>query len=181
MRNVFSFTLIFLLCCMTQTLSAQFCAVRVNALAPLTGTVDVGLDVAVSDKWTLDINGALNPINTKRFSTNFYATQLGAKYWLYENYMGHFIGQQLSYVNYDIGDRSRRYNGNAIGVGLSYGYSWILSTRWCLSVEAGLGLYFTKDKGRDTEVDDWTTEYIRHTRRLTLAPSRLGVTFSYLF
>ena len=34
--------------------AAQFFSAKVNALAALTATVNVGLDAAVADKWTLD-------------------------------------------------------------------------------------------------------------------------------
>ena len=57
----------------------------------------------------------------------------------------------------------------------------MLSKRWFLTVEAGVGLYRTKDTRRDPTVGDWDDEYIYHHRRWTLAPSRLEVSFSYLF
>ena len=37
--------------------AAQFFSAKVNALAPLTGTVNVALAAAVTDKWTLDVSG----------------------------------------------------------------------------------------------------------------------------
>ena len=77
--------------------------------------------------------------------------------------------------------RTRRYDGNAYGVGLSYGYAWMLSKRWNVAVEAGIGLFHTRDTRRDPTVSDWEDEYIYHTRRWTLLPSRLEVSFSYLF
>ena len=49
------------------------------------------------------------------------------------------------------------------------------------TVEAGLGIYRTRDTRRDPTVGDWDDEYIYHYRRWTLAPSRLELSFSYLF
>lgn len=167
--------------CGWHAASAQFYTVRVNGLAALSGTIEIGGDIAVTDNWSLDATLFCNPINTPSFSANFYAVQVGAKHWFYENYVGHFFGQQLIYVNYHLGSDKNRYNGNAYGVGFSYGYALILSTRWSVAVEAGVGLYYTRDTRRDPTVGDWDNEYIYHNRRLTLAPSRLGVTFSYLF
>ena len=74
-----------------------------------------------------------------------------------------------------------RYNGRAYGIGFSYGHAWMLSKRWFVTLEAGVGLYRTKDTRRDPTVGDWDDEYIYHYRRWTLAPSRLEVSFSYLF
>ena len=103
------------------------------------------------------------------------------RYWLYESFVGHFVGGQLSYVSYDLGSRTKRYDGWAYGLGVSYGYAWMLSKRWFVTVEAGVGLYRTKDTRRDPTVGDWDDEYIYHYRRWTLAPSKLEVSFCYLF
>ena len=57
----------------------------------------------------------------------------------------------------------------------------MLSKRWNIAVEAGVGLFHTRDTRRDPTVSDWEVEYIYHTRRWTLLPSRLEGSFSYLF
>ena len=161
--------------------AAQFFAVRADALAALTGTLHLGAEVSVADKWTLELSGYWNPNRWENLVMTFGAVQIGPRYWLYESFVGHFIGMQLSYVDYDLGRRTRRYNGNAYGLGVSYGYAWMLSKRWNIAVEAGVGLFHTRDTRRDPTVSDWEVEYIYHTRRWTLLPSRLEVSFSYLF
>ena len=88
---------------------------------------------------------------------------------------------QLSYANYLVGRRTRRYDGWACGAGVSYGYAWMLSNRWNITVEGGIGIYRTKDTQRDPTVSDRDVEYIRHARRWVLAPSRLEVAVCYLF
>lgn len=161
--------------------AAQIFAVRANALAALTATLDLGAEVSLADKWTVEASGYWNPVRTASFATRFHAVQVGGRYWLYESFVGPFVGSQLSYVGYDLGSRTRRYDGRAFGFGVSYGYSWMLSTRWNIAVEAGIGLFRTKDTRRDPTVGDWDDEYLYHYRRWTLAPSRLEVSFSYLF
>lgn len=160
---------------------AQIFAVRTNALAALTATLDIGAEVSIADKWTVEASGYWNPIRTASFSTNFHAVQLGGRYWFYESFVGHFVGAHLTYVGYDLGSSTRRYDGRAFGIGVSYGYSWMLSTRWNVAVEAGVGLFHSKDTRRDPTVSEWDDEYIYHCRRWTLFPSKLGVSFSYLF
>lgn len=103
------------------------------------------------------------------------------RYWFYESFVGHFLGQHLTYVGYDLGSRTKRYKGHACGLGVSYGYAWMLSKRWNVAVEAGAGLYRTKDTRRDPTVGDWDDEYIYRYRRWTLAPTKLEVSFSYIF
>ena len=112
---------------------------------------------------------------------NFHAVQLGGRYWFYESFVGHFLGQHLTYVGYDLGSRTRRYKGHAYGLGVSYGYAWMLSKRWNIALEAGVGLFHTEDIRRDPTISDWEDEYIYHYRRWTLAPSKLELSFSYIF
>ena len=161
--------------------AAQIFAVRADALAALTGTLHLGGEVSVADKWSVEASGYWNPVKTSSLSMNFHAVQIGSRYRLYECFVGHFVGGQLSYVDYDLGSRTKRYDGRAYGIGISYGYAWMLSKRWFVTLEAGVGLYRTKDTRRDPTVGDWDDEYIYHYRRWTLAPSRLEVSFSYLF
>ncbi len=70
---------------------------------------------------------------------------------------------------------------NAYGLGVSYGYAWMLSKRWNIALEAGIGLFHTEDTRRDPTVSDWEDEYIYRYRRWTLAPTKLEVSFSYIF
>lgn len=161
--------------------AAQIFAVRADALAALTGTLHLGTEISVADKWSVEASGYWNPVKSSSLSMNFHAVQIGSRYWLYESFVGHFVGGQLSYVGYDLGSRTSRYNGRAYGIGFSYGHAWMLSKRWFVTLEAGVGLYRTKDTRRDPTVGDWDDEYIYHYRRWTLAPSRLEVSFSYLF
>lgn len=164
-----------------QRAAAQFFGVKVNALAALTGTVCVGAEAALTDNWTVELSGYWNPIRTNRFTTQLYAAQLGVRCWFFEDFVGHFLGVHTTYIDYRIGNRHRTYDGQAYGVGLSYGYAWIISKRWNIVVEAGVGLYRTRDTRRTPIVDDWGDRYIWHARRWTLAPSKLEVSFNYLF
>ena len=83
--------------------AAQIFAVRANALAACTATLNLGVEVALTDRWSLE--GALfwNPVRTEDLSTSFRAAQLGARYWFYETQVGPFVGAQLSHVNYPSG------------------------------------------------------------------------------
>ena len=180
-RSLIIFALLAAVCGTPHRAAAQIFAVRANALAELTATLDLGAEVSIADKWTVEVTGCWNPVRTENLSTRFHAVQLGSRYWLYESFVGHFVGAHLTYVGYDLGRRTCRYDGRAFGVGLSYGYSWMLSTRWNVAVEAGIGLFRTRDTRRDPTVSDWEDEYIYHYHRWTLFPSKVGVSFSYLF
>lgn len=172
-------TLIASLCSLTA--SAQFFAVKANALAAFTGTVNVGVDAAVQDKWTLDMSGYWNPINTDSFSCRLYGLQIGAKRWFYEAFVGHFVGGQLTYASYLYGGSRHYYKGHMSGIGLSYGYAWLLSKRWNLSAEIGIGLYRMKDTRRERTPSQYEPIFIHHYKRWVIGPSRAEISFSYLF
>ena len=107
--------------------AAQIFAVRADALAALTGTLHLGGEVSVADKWSVEASGYWNPVKSSSLSMNFHAVQISGRYWLYESFVGHFVGGQLSYVGYDLGSRPRRYDGRANGIGFSNGHAWRLS------------------------------------------------------
>ena len=109
------------------------------------------------------------------------ALQPGLRRWLYEAYAGHFWAAHLAVARYNIGNAHWHYKGWLAGIGVSYGYAWLLSKRWNLSVEAGVGLYYMKDRKRDHCVPWTADEYIGHNRRLVLGPSKCEVAFTYLF
>ena len=109
--------------------AAQFFGVRANALTALTGTVAVGAEAALTDNWTVETSAYWNPIRTERLTTQVGAVQLGVRHWFYEDFVGHFLGLHASWVDYRIGNRRRTYDGRAYGIGISYGYAWILSKR----------------------------------------------------
>ena len=161
--------------------AAQIFAVRANALAVCSATLNAGAEAALTDNWSLELSGYWNPVKTASLSMNFHAVQLGGRYWFYESFVGHFLGQNLTYVGYDLVSRTRRYKGHAYGLGVSYGYAWMLSKRWNIALEAGVGLFHTEDIRRDPTISDREDEYIYRYRRWTLAPSKMELSFSYIF
>ena len=169
------------LCGKPRRAAAQFFSAKVNALAALTGTVNVGVDAAVADKWTLDLSAHWNPINSDSFSCRLYAAQVGAKHWLYEAVVGHFIGGQITYGSYLYGGSRRYYKGHMVGLGFSYGYAWLLSKRWNVTAEIGIGVYRMTDTRRDRMLPEYESIFIHHYKRWVIGPSRAEVSFNYLF
>ena len=110
-----------------------------------------------------------------------YAAQIGTKRWLYEAFVGHFIGSQLTYGNYLYGGSRRYYKGGMAGLGFSYGYAWLLSKRWNVTAEIGVGVFYMKDTRRDRTLPEYESIIIHHYKRWVVGPSRAEVSFNYLF
>jgi hypothetical protein len=102
--------------------------------------------------------------------------------WLCERYNGHFFGAHLFYAEYDnmsgrnfpfLFKKGSRYDGRAVGAGLTYGFHQPLSQRWGLEFNAGLGAGYVDHKRFDG------TNAIRK-RQMYVGPTRVGVTLVYL-
>ena len=88
--------------------AAQIFAVRADALAALTGTLHLGTEVSIADKWSVEASGYWNPVKTPSLSMNFHAVQIGGRHWFYESFVAQFVGGQLYYVGYYLGSRKKR-------------------------------------------------------------------------
>lgn len=161
--------------------SAQNSAIRVNTLTLATGTLNAGADIAIADKWSIDGSVLWNPIATDKLSLKTLAGTIGVRRWRFEPHVGLFWGVHSTIAQYDYYNTHKRYKGWTVGVGTSIGYSWMLSKRWNFSLEGGLGLFYMQDRNVSLPFPDTEDIVIRHYKRLVLLPSKLEVSFSYLF
>lgn len=142
------------------SLSAQNIAVKTNLLYDASSTINLGTEIGLSPKWTLDLSANYNGWT---FSENKqwknWLVQPEARYWLCERFNGHFLGAHLVGGIYNIGNldadfklfgtdfgslKNYRYEGWMIGAGIGYGYQWLLSRHWSLEAEIGVGYIYTR-------------------------------------
>ena len=97
------------------------------------------VELKLSERFTLEAGVHYNPFpagGDKRWKHWFVQPEL--RYWMCQPYGGHFFGAGLMYGVYNVakarlpfglfkGVRSERYEGDFTGVGISYGYHFILS------------------------------------------------------
>ncbi len=132
--------LLVLMASLPRMASAQDVALKTNGLYWLATTPNLGLEVALSRKVTLDLSAAYNPWTFKDDKKmRFWLAQPEVKYWLCEKFEGHFLGVHLHGAQYFGGFKEKRYDGYLAGGGLSYGYDWILSPHWNIEAEVGIG------------------------------------------
>ena len=139
--------LFLLLVGMTNVYGQKF-AVKSNLLYDATATINLGVEMELSKKWTLDLSGNYN---RWKFGDDMrwkhWMVQPEARYWLCEKFNGHFLGVHAHYADYNVGGikflsknmENYRYQGNLYGAGLSYGYQWLLSNRWSMEAVIGVG------------------------------------------
>lgn len=123
------------------------------------GTPNAGLEFALNRKYTLEVGGGFNPFTfNDNKKAKHWIVQPELRYWLCESFNGHFFGlhalageYNISGMDIPIGRLSKlkdyRYEGFAYGAGLSYGYQWMISSRWNFELNIGAGYtYLTYDK-----------------------------------
>ena len=112
-RNRYLLTILLaLMTSLSWTSLAQDVALKTNGLYWLATTPNVGLEVALSRKVTLDLSAAYNPWTFKDDKKmRFWLAQPEVKYWLCEKFEGHFIGVHLHGAQYFGGFKEKRYDG----------------------------------------------------------------------
>lgn len=139
---------------------AQEWAAKTNLLYDATATINLGAEVTVAPKWSIDLSGNLNAWkmgDTERWK--HWMLQPEARYWFCDPFAGHFVGAHLLGGQYNVGGidtdfeilgvdfstlKDHRYQGWFIGAGIAYGYSWILGRHWNLEAEIGVGYIYTR-------------------------------------
>jgi len=132
--------LLLVLTALPWVVRAQNVAVKTNGLYWLATTPNVGVEIALSRKVTLDLSAAYNPWTFKDDKKmRFWLAQPEAKYWFCEKFEGHFVGVHIHGAQYFGGFNDKRYDGYLAGGGFTYGYDWILSPHWNIEAAIGIG------------------------------------------
>ena len=118
--------------------------IKTNTVYLATATANLGFELGLSPKLTLDLSGSYNPW---RFSDHkqfkHWLIQPELRYWLHERFNGHFFGMHAHYAGVNVsnlfGTGHKRYQGYIYGAGISYGYQWAIGKRWSMEAEIGIG------------------------------------------
>ena len=117
----------------------------------------------------------------------FWSVMPEFRYWLCERFNGHFFGLHTGYGEYNISRvrvpflkksmRDHRYQGWATGLGISYGYSWLLGKRWNLEATLGFGYVYTKfDRYECATCGEFRGSNDRH----YFGPTKAGISIIYI-
>lgn len=167
-----------IICCFSR-LDAQNIALKTNLPVWLTATPNIGVELALDRKWTLDADVAYNPWTYKDDKKmKFWLVQPELRYWFCEKFEGHFVGVHLHGAQYFGGFRERRYDGYLAGFGISYGYNWLLSPHWNIEATIGVGYarMWYKESPRIPCIKCYTDQV-----RNYIGPTRFGLSIVYLF
>ena len=122
----------------TQDIEAQRVAAKSNILADAFLNPNLGIEVGLAPKWTLDITGQFNAwtlSHDRRWK--HWVFQPEARYWFRDRFSGHFVGAHMHGGQYNIGGfdgqinffgsdarklKDSRYQGWFVGAGIAYGH-----------------------------------------------------------
>ena len=164
-------------------------AVKTNILSLATTTFNIGVEVLVGEKITIDF-----PIyyNAWTFKDNKKWRHLMIKpevrWWKHEAFNRSFIGAHLIYTRYNIGNvrlpldvfselQKYRYQGSIYGIGASFGYQWVLSERFNVEAVFGFGYaHIDYIKKECYTCGNYVSEGVQH----YFGPTRLGLSLAYI-
>lgn len=140
-----------LLLALALPLRGQVVGVRTNVLSDIATTMNLGLEVGLGRRVSLDLPVSYNPwqfSEGKMFK--HVAVQPEVRWWTCNRFIGHFIGIHAHYASYNFRGvrlpfnvypavRDNRYEGDLYGFGVSYGYQWYLGNHWGLEATVGAG------------------------------------------
>lgn len=157
--------------------SAQKWAVKTNVAYWATATTNLGTELALGRKTTLDIVGMYNPFT---FNDNkkmkLWGVQPEFRLWTCQRFVGHFFGLHGHYGQYNAGLNTFRYDGWLAGAGISYGYQWVLGKRWNLETELGVGYAYMK---YDRHLREKCQKFVDHKTSNYFGPTKLSISFVY--
>ncbi len=134
------------LLCIPGVAQAQKWAVSTNVLqwASL-GTINAECSYSLNQHITFNAGGVANPWDAVsptdvKLQNKQYGGYLGAKYWPWHVYSEWWIGAKVQYKNFEqVGIlTSKLVRGEALGAGISGGYSFMLGNHFNLDLGAGV-------------------------------------------
>lgn len=168
---------------------AQTFALKTDLVKWGTASFNIEPEVKVGPKSTLALALSWNPFT---FSDNkkwrHIWIQPEYRYWFCAPFGGHFIGVHPIYSHYNAGNvqftfglfdelKDYRFQGDLFGAGIGYGYHWILSNRWSIEAEIGIGAVYTSfDKYECATCGD----KIGSDHKVRLMPTKAAVSLIYI-
>ena len=162
-------------------------SIKTNAVSVAALITNIGFEVKLAPRWSLDVMGAYSPYNmiASNRKIRVFGIRPEARFWWGEPMKrGHFIGLHAftSAFNVQINDKVRLQDPNHAlwGVGLAYGYAMPLGKKERWGVEFTLGLGYARIKYDKYEGAE-NGRFIERNLVNYFGPTRLGVNFYYRF
>lgn len=157
---------------------SQRVGIKTNTLYWATASPNLGVEFRLSRHFTLNIEGMGNLLEGKKFRTHTATVIPEGRYWFSARpQAGHFVGVMGTGSLFQWKLNNTFHKGDVVGLGLTYGYSFVLSKRW--SLEATLGAGWAHFREIKYKAGEKAPNQINNSKDL-FAPLKAGLTFVYL-
>lgn len=178
----------------TSVSTAQTVGLKSNLLSDVALSPNIGVEIGLAPKWTLDISGQANLWTVDNRKWKHALIQPEARYWFCQRFAGHFIGVHAIGGAYNFGRlnvpfkmlgsdfrelKDKRYQGWGAGAGIAYGYAWPVHKHWNIEAEIGVGWIYTKFDSYPCAVCGSKLDEKRPHNYV--GPTKLAVNVEYLF
>ena len=163
--------LTFVLVSLTSIVCAQRVVVSTDAVKWGTVSPNLSVDLVVSSRLSLNVEGVYDPLVNVNFKRLSLSTEL--RYWFKRPFYSHYLGVNAVTSTYEFEKQNKKEQMVAIGVG--YGYSIILSKRMSLTPHVGIGAGFVRSHANN---ELYTPAPIQTEFRPLL--TKFGVSLSYI-
>lgn len=161
---------------------AQRIAVTSNLLEDVVLTPNLGLDIVVADRQSVAFDASFAPYNlSENFHNKRMSFRAGYKYWFKQTFFAHYLGVDLVASSYDMGIGKKSLRDEYVGLGIGYGYSFILGMHLSIVPSIGVGLaYGNSYDGYDQMLNPGHGVQANTVTGVKPVITRLGVTLNYI-
>ena len=162
-------------------------AVKTNLLYGGVLTPNLAIEVPIKKKFSIELSATYNAWDMKnnvKWKNLIIIPEF--RYWIQENMSGQFFGAHIGWAKYNIGGipmpyyteaNYYRYDGWAIGVGLTAGYQWKMTSSLRVEVNIGVGIIYTE---YDKYLAPKCGPYWGSFKNVLIAPTKLGFSLIYM-
>lgn len=136
------FILLILLVGMSTVMHAQRVLVSTDLLKWGTLSPNLSADILLSPRFSLNVEGVFNPIVDIGLKQAGVSTEL--RFWFKRFSHSHYLGLNPGIFAYELRYKDDWFKGQMTFIGLSYGYSFILSRRFSLTPSIGYGYGYVR-------------------------------------
>lgn len=191
-KKVLSLLLLVVFCGISHIVHAQEhkMVVKTNFLYWMTSTPNVGVEVSVSEKQSIQLFYGLNPWKfSGEGKLRHWSVQPEYRHWFCQAFNGWFIGAHLMGGEFNMGEvdlplgifpelKDHRYEGWFAGGGITAGYQWMLSKHWNVEASVGLGYDYIK---YDKFGCGYCGEKEKSSHRHYVGPTKAALSLIYMF
>lgn len=160
--------------------SAQRLALKTNALDYFTLSPNLTFEARLSRRISMQLGLAANPsdVTVANIKTTNFRVEPEVRYWFNRPMARHFVAVSATAGMCNLRFRERYFIGDAVALGVSYGYAVVLGSHWNMEAEIGLGVGSLRGysyKGANNK-----PKSVNFSRILPV-PVRFGLSFAYIF